>query len=99
MAPSPAFSPPFTLVNSSTSSTASPSAPTPSSPTAARPDVQASRAGTAGNYIEVTFGFDYRPTKVLRVRPEIRGDFADRPVFNGGNRSQLTIGIDAILSF
>jgi hypothetical protein len=62
-------------------------------------DVQGSRIGTAGNFSEVTFGFDYHPTKFLRLRPEIRGDFADRPAFNNNNRSQLTLGIDALLSF
>jgi hypothetical protein len=64
-------------------------------------DVQGSRTGVRANYGEVTFGFDYHPTKFLRLRPEIRGDFADRPALgpNGNRQGLLTIGIDALLSF
>ena len=62
-------------------------------------DVQGSRIGTPGDFGEVTFGLDYHPTKFLRLRPEVRGDFADRPAFNGNNRSQLTVGLEALFSF
>lgn len=62
-------------------------------------DVQGSRIGTRANFGEVTFGLDYHPTRFLRLRPEVRGDFADRPAFNNNNRSQLTLGIDALFSF
>lgn len=64
-------------------------------------DVQGSRTGVAAHFGEVTFGFDYHPTKALRIRPEIRGDFASQPAFGpGGTRQgQLTLGIDAILSY
>jgi hypothetical protein len=64
-------------------------------------DVQGSRTGVAANYSEVTFGFDYHPNKLLRFRPEIRGDFADRPALgpNGNRQGLLTIGIEALLSF
>lgn len=64
-------------------------------------DVQGSRTGVRTNYGEVTLGFDYHPTKYLRIRPEIRGDFSDRPAFGplGDRQRQLTLAVDAIFSF
>ena len=63
-------------------------------------DCQGTRTGFARNYYEATIGFDYHPVKALRLRPEVRGDFADGPVFNNGrDRNQLTIGIEALFQF
>jgi hypothetical protein len=63
-------------------------------------DNKGTRTGFATNYFETTIGLDYHPTKYLRLRPEVRGDFADDPVFrNGQDKSQLTIAIDALVSF
>jgi hypothetical protein len=31
--------------------------------------------------------------------PEVRGDLSDRPVFNHGDRNQLTFSVDALLTF
>jgi hypothetical protein len=63
-------------------------------------DNKGTRTGFATNYYEATLGLDYHPVKYLRVRPEIRGDFADDPVFrNGQDKSQLTIAVDGLISF
>ena len=41
--------------------------------------------------------------KALSIRPEIRGDFADKPVFgnvaNPVNKSQLTLAMDVLFKF
>lgn len=66
-------------------------------------DVQGTRTGVKAVYEEATFGFDYHPVKWLRLRPELRGDFANNRAFgNGGvpkNHNQLTAAIDALFSF
>ncbi len=64
-------------------------------------DVQGSRTGVRTTYGEVTIGLDYHPTKSLRIRPEVRGDFSERPAFGplGDRQRQLTIAVDAIWSF
>ena len=63
-------------------------------------DNKGTRTGFATNYYEVTLGFDYHPVNCLRIRPEVRGDFADDPVFrNGRDKSQLTLAIEGLLSF
>jgi hypothetical protein len=63
-------------------------------------DEKGTRTGFATNYYEATFGLDYHPVKWLRLRPEVRGDFADDPVFrNGKDKAQLTLAIDGLLSF
>lgn len=63
-------------------------------------DNKGTRTGFNTNYYETTFGFDWHPCKPLRVRPEIRGDFADDPVFrNGQDKAQLTMAVDALISF
>jgi putative OmpL-like beta-barrel porin-2 len=63
-------------------------------------DEKGTRTGFATNYYEATLGLDYHPVKYLRLRPEIRGDFADDPVFrNGRDKSQLTLAIDGLISF
>ncbi len=56
------------------------------------------------NYYEVTLGLDYHPVKWLQLRPEIRGDFANNPVFGNPDRgalhdNQLTIACDALIKF
>lgn len=35
----------------------------------------------------------------LLIRPEIRYDYADRAVFDSGDRGQLTFSVDVIFSF
>jgi hypothetical protein len=62
-------------------------------------DVNGTRTGFSANYIDLTIGLDYHPRNWLRLRPEIRGDFADAPVFNNNHRGQMTIGLEALLSF
>jgi hypothetical protein len=62
-------------------------------------DCNGSRTGVKANYFDATVGLDYHPCKGLRLRPEIRGDFADAPAFNNNHRSQMTIGLEALLSF
>ncbi|GIW78456.1 MAG: hypothetical protein KatS3mg105_0263 [Gemmatales bacterium] len=63
-------------------------------------DVQGTRTGFATNYEEITFGFDYHPKRWLRIRPEIRADFAnDVDVFDGSKKAQLTLAVDSIISY
>ncbi|WP_373649978.1 outer membrane beta-barrel protein [Schlesneria sp. DSM 10557] len=66
-------------------------------------DVQGTRTGVAANYSEVTLGTNWHPNKYLEIRPEIRGDFADRAAFGVGgahtNHNQLTGGISALVKF
>jgi hypothetical protein len=62
-------------------------------------DCQGTRTGIRANYFDATIGLDYHPKNWLRLRPEIRGDFADAPAFNNNHRSQLTVGLEALLSF
>jgi len=64
-------------------------------------DVNSTRIGTpAHNYGEITGGLDYHPRPWIRLRPEIRGDFADQPAFNHGNsRDQFTAAMDILLQF
>jgi len=63
-------------------------------------DNHGTRTGFATDYSEVTLGADYHPCKSLRIRPEVRGDFADDKVFrNGRDKSQLTLAIDGLFSF
>jgi hypothetical protein len=52
----------------------------------------------------MTFGVNWHPVRCLEVRPEIRADFAGEPAFGGGgnpggNFSQLTGGISALVKF
>ncbi len=58
------------------------------------------------NYYEVTLGLDHHPTKWLQIRPEIRGDFADRnPAFGAVDRpgslrrEQLTLALEMLIKF
>jgi hypothetical protein len=66
--------------------------------------------GTQANYYELTFGTQIHPLpndnifQYLEIRPEIRGDAADRRVYNVGNRasgdySELTAALDVIMQF
>ncbi|MFO0851503.1 MAG: outer membrane beta-barrel protein [Gemmataceae bacterium] len=66
-------------------------------------DVRGTRTGVDANFSEVTFGLNWHPTPYFELRPEIRGDFADRPAFgtNGAHtdRSQLTGAISFLTKF
>lgn len=67
-------------------------------------DAQGTRTGFDTNYAEVTLGCNWHPNKYIEFRPEIRGDFAGVPAFGGGgnpggNYSQLTGGISALVKF
>ncbi len=63
-------------------------------------DEKGTRTGFDAHYGESTLGFDYHPCKFLRIRPEVRGDFADTRVFDNGNRrSQFTAAIDWLIQF
>ena len=66
-------------------------------------DVGGTRTGVNAHYSEVTAGLNWHPTKYLEIRPEIRGDFASRPAFGGGNIprdcSMLTGAISALFKF
>ena len=35
----------------------------------------------------------------LLFRPEVRYDLADQPVFNSGDKNQLTFSVDALYTF
>lgn len=67
-------------------------------------DSQGTRTGFAADYADVTLGVNWHPNRYLEFRPEIRGDFASAPAFGGGgepggNFSQLTGGISALIKF
>ncbi len=67
-------------------------------------DTHGTRTGFAANYAETTIGLNWHPISYLELRPEIRGDFADAATFGGGgnpggNFSQLTGGISALIKF
>ncbi len=63
-------------------------------------DNHGTRTGIATDYYELTVGLDYHPVKALRIRPEVRWDVADDPVWHGGrDKSLLTVAADAIFSF
>lgn len=66
-------------------------------------DVRGTRTGVDTHFSEVTAGLNWHPTRYLEIRPEIRGDFAGRPAFGGGNvprdNSQLTGAISALIKF
>lgn len=58
----------------------------------------------AGNLYEITVGFTYKPYQNLRIRPEIRWDWASHtggvnPYNDQLDRSQTTVGIDLIWEF
>jgi len=69
-------------------------------------DNDGARTGFAANYYEVTLGVSIRPMpkdhwgKNVLIRPEIRGDWSDERVFNGGDDyAQYTVGVDVIVTF
>lgn len=66
-------------------------------------DVRGTRTGFDASYSEVTVGLNWHPKKYIEFRPEIRGDFADRPAFGapGGalQRSQLSGAISMLMKF
>jgi Putative beta-barrel porin-2, OmpL-like. bbp2 len=66
-------------------------------------DAMGTRTGIKANYAEVTGGLNWHPLRWLELRPEIRGDFADAPVFgrNGAHnyRDMLTGGISFLTKF
>lgn len=59
------------------------------------------RTGFATSFWEVTFGVTWRPYQNLRIRPEIRFDWADRglPYDDNTDNSQATAAIDVIWEF
>ncbi len=66
-------------------------------------DVKGTRTGVDANYAEVTLGTNWHPLKFIEFRPEIRGDFADKPAFGRGgiprDKSQLTMATSLLMKF
>jgi hypothetical protein len=66
-------------------------------------DQDGSRIGIPAQYGELTLGLNYMPRKWLNFRPELRGDFADAPVFGPAgsslDQSQLTAAIECLIKF
>jgi len=66
-------------------------------------DDKGTRTGVDANYAAVTLGCNWHPNKWLEIRPEIRGDFANRDAFgvNGAHdhHSQLTGGVSFLVKF
>lgn len=66
-------------------------------------DVGGTRTGFDTNYGELTLGFNWHPNKYLEIRPEVRGDFAEDPVFGDANNpqdeSQFTTAVSALIKF
>jgi hypothetical protein len=62
-------------------------------------------APVSADYYAATVGVAIKPfpkEKILSnllFRPEVRYDYADRAVFNSGDHNQLTVSVDAILTF
>ncbi len=68
-------------------------------------DADGNRGVGADNVYEATLGVTWAPLagqgtlgEVLRIRPEIRLDYADNAVFDG-QHSQTTFAVDAVLAF
>ncbi len=59
------------------------------------------RTGFADSFYELTFGATYKPYKNLRVRPEVRWDWANstHPYSAGTRNSQVTFGFDMLYEF
>jgi hypothetical protein len=63
------------------------------------------RTGMTANYFENTWGVTITPApkdpvwKNVSFRPELRWDAADKPVFGGDRKNQLTLGFDVIFKF
>ena len=63
-------------------------------------DEKGTRTGFDAHYSELTLGLDYHPRKFIRIRPELRTDFADTRAFDGGTKhSQFTAAIDWLFQF
>ena len=71
-------------------------------------DQGAATTGNQANYGELTVGVQIHPLpndpifQWLQIRPEIRGDCADRPVFDTSYKpeySELTAAFDVIMQF
>ena len=67
-------------------------------------DANGVRTGVAANYEELTGGLVRNWGERLQLRPEIRGDFADRPAFGPldsphRRRGQLTLAMDCVWAF
>jgi hypothetical protein len=62
-------------------------------------------APVSANFYEVTLGAAIKPfpkdrfLSHLLFRPEIRYDRSSRPVFNSGDKDQVTVSVDAIFTF
>ncbi|MBU6411798.1 MAG: outer membrane beta-barrel protein, partial [Verrucomicrobia bacterium] len=62
-------------------------------------------APVSANYYEITEGVAIKPfpnynvLSHLLLRPEIRYDHSDQPVFDGGEHNQLTFNVDALFAF
>lgn len=59
------------------------------------------RTGYADSYWNITLGLTWKPYRNLRIRPEVRWDWANNLTpFNGGTRSsQFASGVDVIWEF
>jgi len=64
-------------------------------------DVDSARVSNMGaNYFATSIGVNYSPVPWFKVRPEIRYDWADENVFNGGvDHDQVAIAMDMIVTF
>jgi hypothetical protein len=64
-------------------------------------DIDGIRTGFADTFYEVTTGITYRPYQNLRMRPELRFDWADstRPFNDGTDKFQTTAAVDVIWEF
>jgi len=64
-------------------------------------DVDSARVSNMGaNYFAASIGVNYSPLPWFKLRPEIRYDWADENVFNGGvNNDQVAIAMDMIVTF
>jgi hypothetical protein len=62
-------------------------------------------ASVSANYFETTVGVAIKPfpnvkfLSKLLFRPEVRYDHSDQPVFDSGDKDQLTLSVDALFTF
>jgi hypothetical protein len=62
-------------------------------------------APSSANYFEITLGMPVKPFPKndifshLLLRPEVRYDHSDRPVFAGSRQNQITFSLDALFTF
>lgn len=56
--------------------------------------------GKSANFYEMTFGVNFKPTNWLKVRPEIRYDWAEkaRPYDDGSQDDQLLFALDVVVN-